>query len=55
MKTTMAYLENIFLILLAGFLCWYFHNFWGLVLILFLNSVRVSVYRNIEKKIEDIK
>lgn len=30
-------IENIVILTLCGFLCWYFKSFWGLIPLLFLN------------------
>ena len=35
----LAYIENVFLILLAGFLCWYFKSLWGLIALFFATGV----------------
>lgn len=32
--------ENIAIFILTGFLCWYFKSFWGLVPLLFINTMR---------------
>lgn len=49
----MAYLENIALIILAGFLCWFFKSGWGALVLIFSNTVKNKVNSTDEDKNND--